>query len=402
MILKNIPLVIMLFMVLAAHTQSIDTSKIKLDLLRAPSSPGATLLGFSISDIEKPSDVSDFMLTLQSATNSNSLFPTNYAVDLAPFWIFRSKGLTTDKFNTGKFTDVFKQSFVISTAIRNADSSTGDFNKNNLYNSVGTKFSILRGKLSNKTIAALESIHELQTEIAGGLNLQLSQQLKSDSAYQRLKKNRQNLLLETKDPNHPEVLAISVKMEKRQEAIKNKILLSYSEQLSSLQKQAASFKVERFGFFVDFAGGISIEYINRTFNNSRVYNAGTWLTFGANYKNGLTVLGITRFLHNPDKVFTGDQGNPETANISTLDAGARIIYNHPGSRFNISTEAIYRSVLTNNTIDPSWRWVLNAEYDIGNNTRLTFLFGRAFNGTTTQDGNLIAALNFLKGLGNFR
>jgi hypothetical protein len=59
-------------------------------------------------------------------------------------------------------------------------------------------------------------------------------------------------------------------------------------------------------------------------------------------------------------------------------------------------------VLTKNTIDPSWRWVLNAEYDIGNNQRLTFFFGRAFNGTTTKDGNVIAALNFLKGLGNRR
>jgi hypothetical protein len=402
MSLKNTMLPAMLFMVFAARSQSIDTTKIKLDLLRAPSSPGANLLGFSVSDIEKPSDVSDFMLTLQSATNSNSIFPTNYAVDLAPFWIFRSKGLTTDKFNTGNFADVFKQTFVISTAIRNADSSSRDFDKQNLYHSIGTKFSIIRGRLSNKALSVLESIHELQAEIASGVNQSLSQKLEADSIYQGLKKDRQVILGEKMDPDHPDVLAVSAKMERRLEKLKEQIISSYTEELAKLEKAAASFKVERFGFFIDFAGGISLEYINRTFNNSRVYNAGAWLTFGANYQNGISLMGITRYLENPKKVFADDLGVLKNEDVSTFDAGARIIYNHPASRFSISTEAIYRSVLTKNTIDPSWRWVLNAEYDIGNNQRLTFFFGRAFNGATSKDGNVIAALNFLKGLGNSR
>ena len=186
------------------------------------------------------------------------------------------------------------------------------------------------------------------------------------------------------------------------EKLKGSIIETYDETLKRLEKEAASFKIERFGFFIDFAGGVSLEYINRTFNNSRVYNAGAWLTFGANYQNGLSVMGITRFLQNPGKVFADDQGVLKNQDVSTFDAGARIIYSAAGTRFSASTEAIYRSVLTKNTIDPSWRWVLNAEYDIGNNQRLTFFFGRAFNGATTKDGNVIAALNFLKGLGNRR
>ncbi len=394
-------LIIMLTMVILSRSQSIDTTKVKLDLLRAPSSPGANLLGFSVSDIEKPSDISDFMLTLQSATNSNSLFPTHYAVDLAPFWIFRAKGLTTDKFNSRKFSDVFRQSFVISTAIRNADSSK-DFNPQNLYHSFGTKFSIIRGHLSNRAVSILESIHELQAEIAHGINQSLSTSLDADSIYQKLKRSRQLKIAEKMDPNHPEVLAISSQMEKRMEKIKNNILSGYTADLDRLQKEAASFKIERFGFFIDFAGGASLEYINRTFNNSRLYNAGAWLTFGANYQNGLSIMGITRFLANPKKAFADDLGVLKNQDVSTFDAGARIIYSPDAGRFSLSTEALYRSVLTKNTIAPSWRWVLNAEYDLGNNQRLTFFFGRAFDGATTKDGNVIAALNFLKGLGNHR
>lgn len=391
----------MLFLVIIARSQTIDTTKIKLDLLRAPSSPGANLLGFAVSDIEKPSDVSDFMLTLQSATNSNSLFPTHYAVDLAPFWILRAKGLTSDKFNSIKFSDVFRQSFVISLAIRNADSSK-DFNASNLYQSFGTKFSIIRGRLSDKAVAILESIHEIQAEIASGVNLAIARKLESDSIYQSLRLARQKKLVETANPDHPDVLAISTKMERRLEKIKTNILNNYTEDLSKLDKQAASFKIERFGFFVDFAGGISLEYINRSFNNSRVYNGGAWLTFGANYKNGLSVMGIGRWLQNPNKVFADDNGVLANEDVSTFDAGARLIYTPHEGRFSISSEALYRSVLTRNTIDPSWRWVINAEYDLGFNQRLTFFFGRSFDGATTKDGNVIAALNFLKGLGNHR
>ena len=145
-----------------------------------------------------------------------------------------------------------------------------------------------------------------------------------------------------------------------------------------------------------------MEYVNKNFSNSRVYNSGLWVTTGANYKNGWTILGLARYLYNPEKIFADDLNTIKQSNVSTFDAGARIIYGHPDSRFSISTEAIYRSVLNKNTIDPSWRFILNADYDIGNNTRLTFIFGRAFNGTVSKDGNVVAALNFLKGLGNSR
>jgi len=342
----------MIATVVIARSQSIDTARIKLDLLRAPSSPGANLLGFAVSDIERPSDVSEFMLTLQSATNSNSLIPSSYAVDLAPFWMFRAKGLTADKFNSVKFSDVFRQSFVISTAIRNTDSSN-DFNPLNLYQSFGTKFSIVRGKLSNKTISTLDSIHLIQSEIASGVNLALKQKLESDSIYKALDDSLKAKLNIPMDPNHPVVQAIMKKIEQRLEIIKIGIVESYDESLKKLEKEAASFKIERFGFFIDFAGGISLEYVNRTFNQSRVYNAGAWLTFGANYQNGLSIMGITRYLQNPEKVFADDQGILKNEDVGTFDAGARIIYNATGSRFSASTEAIYRSVLTKNTIDPS-------------------------------------------------
>ena len=67
-----------------------DSTTISLDLLRGPSSPAANLIGISQKDVEKPSDVSSFLVTLQSSTGKYSKLPANFAVDIAPYWIFKS------------------------------------------------------------------------------------------------------------------------------------------------------------------------------------------------------------------------------------------------------------------------------------------------------------------------
>ena len=57
-------------------------------------------------------------------------------------------------------------------------------------------------------------------------------------------------------------------------------------------------------------------------------------------------------------------------------------------------------VLNDNVIKPSWRLTFNAEYSVGVNQKITFAFGRDFNGTITKSGNLIAAINFIRGFGS--
>jgi len=45
---------------------------------------------------------------------------------------------------------------------------------------------------------------------------------------------------------------------------------------------------------------------------------------------------------------------------------------------------------------------LNTSYDLGDNKIITFNLGRDFDGTVTKDGNLVAALNLVLGLGSVR
>jgi hypothetical protein len=46
--------------------------------------------------------------------------------------------------------------------------------------------------------------------------------------------------------------------------------------------------------------------------------------------------------------------------------------------------------------------LFNADYALFKNQKLTFSFGRDFDGTISKDGNLIAALTLIAGFGNKR
>ena len=168
----------------------------------------------------------------------------------------------------------------------------------------------------------------------------------------------------------------------------------------NLKRLATGLKITRKGPFLDFATGLVLDFPDDRFDNSRVAKAGAWLTGGyENGAKGLSVLGIGRYLYQPDKIFADDSGKIKSKNISTLDGGARLAYTGAQGKFSVSAEAIYRSVLNDNVIKPSWRFTFNAEYSVGFNQKLTFALGRNFNGTITKNGNLIAALNFIKGFG---
>jgi len=169
-----------------------------------------------------------------------------------------------------------------------------------------------------------------------------------------------------------------------------------------IQEIAASFQTFRMGWTWDVSGGISTEFRQKKFNDSKVYNAGVWTTIGYTdsvYGAGLFLL---RLLHNPDKVFAKDNAPNDIGDITTFDAGLRYIYARPQSKFSASVEAIYRSILSSHTVDPSWRLVFNADYALFQNKKITFSFGRNFDGVISKGGNLIAALTFLSGFGNNR
>lgn len=408
---------------------------IKLDLLKAPASPASNLLGIAASDIDKPTDVSAFMVSLQTATNSFTTLPSSYAIDIAPYWLFKKPtgDVTTKGLAHSGGPNVFKQTFVLSFAIKNTDSTESVYSPNSLYAGMGFKFFIRRGDYDSVTIASLTNIKALQDKKLALLQAKLSDystdpailnlqfqrksllsapakeavdNLRNSEGYGKLSAGQKQaaentLILSVTDSvrKTAEYNNIDAALQKRVDALKQTDAMEADEQIKAI---AAAFQTARVGFTWDIAGGMSGRFLNKRFDDSRVYNAGLWTTFGYTSKKCGSILGLLRGLYNPDKIFAKDNGVNDIGDITTLDAGLRYIYSRPQSKFNASLEAVYRSVLSTNTIDPSWRLVFNADYAIWQNQKLTFSFGRNFDGTITKDGNLVAALTFLTGFGNKR
>lgn len=410
----------LLFLSLLQILNAQSNENIKLDLLKAPSSPASNLLGFATSDIEKPTDLSALMLSLQSNSSSFTKLPSNYAVDISPFFLTRANtktDFTTKGLNSSKFGDYFKQTFVLSFAIRNPDSVLKEFKPSSTYTGFGFKFSIVRPGYIKKDREALNEIYAVSAKINNAIDDELkNKKSEKEKLYnQRFEIIQQIRLQFNKDQSEEFAKAIAeneansesnlFKVNALINKINNEIIELISNDEASKAKLMAAIKkfgARRDGFSADLAGGLALDFRDRQFNNSKIHNAGIWATLGYS-KGASSFLGLLRFLNNPDQIFAKDnQQNLFTANISTFDAGFRYMYSSDQSKFTCSVETIYRSVLSSNTISPSWRLIFNADYALWENQKLTFSFGRGFDGTITKDGTLVAALTFLTGFGNKR
>jgi len=411
--MRKLFFLILLFSVNFINAQSSIDTTIKADLLKAPASPASTLLGIATSDIDKPTDVSAFMTSLQSSTNSFTKFPSSYAFDIAPYWLFKNskKGdITTEGFRKSTGKDVFKQSLVFSFAFRSTDTTETLLSANSAYGGFGFKFSILRGDYDATTNDALNKIKKLQDIKLRHLDdVMTHYRENTDPEIIELGQRRKDLFkgidaAKTDSIRNSKAFkditdSLSSRLKKFAELEKTDRI---AELDNRIQEVASTFQTARVGWTWDIAGGISTEFKNKRFDNSRINNTGIWTVIGYTdtvYGAGLLLL---RLLNNPDKIFAKGNAVNQMGNITTFDAGMRYIYSKPQSKFNASVEAIYRSVLSSNTISPSWRLVFNADYSIWQNQKLAFSFGRNFDGTITKDGNLIAALSFLTGFGNKR
>ena len=377
------------------------------DLLKAPVSPASNLLGFAQSDINKPTDVSEFMVSLQSASDSYTSLPSNYAVDIAPFWLLKSKALgdiTTKGLENSYGKNVIPQSLVLSFAIKNVDSTTINFNTNSTYAGFGLKFSIYRGDYDKTTKEKLSQIQNLQK-----LKLDLMQNIQDVTEENlpleiiELKEKRKQIFInvdvnDESEDNLALIELLSKKAAKIDEEIEQKtaILLNENKTNSELKTIddkiktiASQFQLTRVGFTWDIAGGIGGEFHNKSFNQGKIYNAGVWTTLGYTTEKTGAFLGLVRYLHNPERIFALDNAINDQKSVSTFDTGFRYILGQPQAKLNASLEAIYRSFLSESEIDNSWRLMLNIDYALFKNQILTFFSGTNYVETPIINVNLV-------------
>jgi hypothetical protein len=407
---KSIITLIFLSGYLLTHAQTNLPDSVDLNLINAPSNPAFNLMGVSISSIDKPTDLNSFRLSIQNASNRFTKFPSNYAVEFSPASIFSRKSQTLTQFNSTKFSDVWRQSLSVSFAYTksNAEDKETDDSTSFTKFGIGFKVSLVRPRWNDETMKKVDSFYNFQRKALDAYNKRVAQAKNIfngvDSALTAAfnepvsdARTKKITALTGQRDSLGKVLDAVINSEINDPASKSALAAA----LVNLNKYAKGLKVERKGAFLDFAAGLALDFPDNSFNNSFVSKAGAWLTGGyEGGNNAFSFLGIARYLFQPDKIYADDSGKIRSKDISTFDAGARLSISGYQGKFNLSAEAVYRSVLNDNVIKPSYRLTFNAEYSVGFNQKITLAIGRNFDGTVTKAGNLIAALNFIRGFGS--
>lgn len=407
MTMKFICLLILTASLLALPAKAqvtVDTT-IKLDLLKSPASPAFNILGIAQSEVERPADLNAFALSIQNATNNFTSIPESYAFQVAPFLMGKRK-YSLNQFDNNQHT--FKQSFQFSagyTHIGPKGKEQVDSLKTTKLG-LGIKFSIIRPRWTDDTRNKYTALKAAQVKL---IEDRRNYEVKHPQ-YNILREKKQRLqLLELKDSlNETQAKEFSQLIRDIRE-LEEKIgedyddVLPAGEAFAAAKKAATAFKTERAGFFLDFSGGMALDFPDNRFNNSNVYRAGMWLTGGnENGNKGISSLFILRYLYNPTTLFAAPSGLQKGPKLSTFDMGGRFLLDVSREKFVLSAEALYRSILGSSVVDPSWRLVMNAEYDLGSNRKVTFAFGRDFDGTISKGGNLVAMINLIAGFGGDR
>ncbi|MBL1222137.1 hypothetical protein JET18_14895 [Chryseobacterium sp. L7] len=401
--MKTLKLSFVLILLVFHHFCSAQEEKgIDLDVLRAQASPGANLLGIANSDIEKPTDLKSIMVSLREGTSNFSSLPTSFAIDLAPF---KLSGKYQDLRTDSNFLTTFKQTFVTSLAFKGIaeDEEQNIEEKSRL--GFGIKFSIKRGKYSDETMKGLEKIHEVH-KILQKQRIDSSERDPELEELDRINSSllqKKILLEDAGKKDTPEYKYLEKLLEEIEVKIKDyhKNKKDDKEKIQQITKIAQDIKLERYGYFLDMSMGTVLDFRNNKFNNTQITKMGAWLTGGYNWeKHPSTLIFMARYLYNPETPLANPELKKE--NLHTLDMGSRLVFKLFDEKFLLSGECIYRSILNKSDFESSWKYLLNFEYELAKNQRLTFSFGRNFEGEYEKKGNLIVALNLLVGLGKFK
>lgn len=408
---KLILSILICFSIALLHAQ--DDTTVHIEVLKAPASPAFNMLGIAPSSIERPTDITAFMASIQTNTGNFTSFPKNYAVEIAPFLLFRRTGPTLKDYKSTNLKDVIPQTFQLSLGVsqQNADGEISEEPDAFPRGAIGFRVSLARREWTDETDKKYNALHAAQAVLLDKITQNdltveltaLEQQLAGKMAEMRVIGNNPDLTPERKAELLRQILPEMNKIKDSISLAKN-ALINKLDASRTVEQLATSFEIKRkAGFYLDFEGGMVVDFPDRRFNYSTVSKAGVWLTGGFDgHEQALSILAIARYLYQPDKIFADATGAVKTDDISTFDFGGRLLLNALKGKFNLSSELIYRSVINNDVIDPNWRVVFNLEYTVGSNQKLTFGIGKNFDGTITKSGNLVAALNFIKGFGSRR
>jgi hypothetical protein len=396
----------------------LNDTTLTIDALTSPSSPGSILLGVNPSDIQKPTDLTGIWTSVRNATNNFSSFPTSFAIDIAPKWVFGKKSITYDDFIGNK--KVFGQTFTASYS----QVSQNDSNYTGLKQGIGFSFSLFRGKITDKKyLGIVDSIHNQLRTLNDANRSRLAILRSKDSAYRSLQ-NQEHLIDSLLSliwshsnpadiPARDSLLAARINIDdsihKKDDGFIAKAK-SYADsinsaRIASLKSFENAIVPVRKGFFLNIAAGTIVKYDNFKANTSSLTNESAWLNFGydgintdTSGKSYFSFIALSRLIaNNYDELYKSGTNEKYT----TWDNGLRIVYTTNNQKLSFSGEAIARklyNVQSSNSF--AYKYLANIDFQVSKNQRLTFSYGKDFENHITKDSNVIGYINFVAGIFN--
>lgn len=371
---------------------------VNLDLLRAASVPAYSLIGIAPTVIDRPTDLNDLRASLQNATGNYTQLPTNFALEFAPANIFHWGGQTLEDFDSMDIRIVIPQSLSVSVAFRQLEKEER-FSWDSLGRTragIGFKCSLIRPKFSGRMRQFVQNIYAAQRMLLDVKEEAIAQDHEIRTLDDLVKANElDDFISESVRERRRD--SLNAEIEQRETEVLD--TASYQIQLTKLTKAAADFKVERKGFFLDFAGGVALDFPANRLQGIQLSSVGCWLTGGVDAaSSGASYLGIARYLYHPLEAWT-DSAATYFGNYSTLDVGGRCLLTRMDGHFELGLEGVYRMTIRERFTQDTWRYTFNAAYDIGKNRRFTLALGKDFDGITNKGGNLIVLINLIAGFG---
>ena len=385
-------------------------NEVKLNQLLAPSSPAFNLLGISPETIERPTNPTDFALSINNASQNLSTIPSNYAMEIAPFWLLNAKNMRWENFVGNKFVDNLPQSMVISigttTTISKIDSSKVS------QAALGFKMSLFRGKTNKEYLTWKDSVDKMLGDVNVLYFKILDSLQNNDKVYVTLMKPVLNPTTTVEEKKPFEEVASKYSHDNLEPKART---ITYARTKNNyINHLAKSTNFTRVGWKLDFAGGVVIDFPKGDYYNKRTSRAAFWLTGGYDDPSTASFLGSIRVNSDYYTSMLNDSGRVVpfiNSNIINFDAGLKFIYNL-SEKFYVSFEAIVRNpIIANKKIyddnhisyqKKTERWTLAFNYNVASNQNVCFTFGKNFTNMYDTKNTLIAYLTYIIGIGSKR
>ncbi len=385
-----------------------DTSELTMNMLAVPAVPAFTMLGIAPTTIEKPKDLKEMLFSVANATQNLSVLPNSFAMEVAPFLILRPNRLSLTEYLENNILDNFMQSFSLSVATNTLDSIPGVMPLTTDL-ALAAKFSLLRGRVSDTTMTLLAQVDSILTEINRGAYPITDSLIQTLPSYQAIAQQSASLAARAQaDSIYRGSIEFQLAMAQidtlttafnSDSTFRFEQVQSYFDQrLDRLTAVANKITFNRYGFKLDAAAGLVYDFPNQIVDSVSLQMVGAWITGGqviklsGQNKPVLSFLAMGRVLNNLNQFSENVEGMTSTQDNFNLDVGVKVDFTR-GDKLSVSGEFLRRFPLNNDLLAPTYRWAVNGAYQVAPNYQLSMTFGRNFNGTRLEDGNLLAALH---------